>query len=546
MILTEGSLVYRGIRPLQKLGATAIGIAVNNPFVNMQQRVPLRLNVVPPDPWAGEAQRGRDIIAGIFRFSGQSIEKENLSWLPVGAKPEWLAELHGFEWLRDLRSVGGDRARRMAREMAASWIETCEKPNEISWRADVMGTRLAAWITFHDFFCASADDDFRRNYFTSLARQAKHLSRSLPGDLEGIPLLRALKGLAYTGLALDEGEKRLEYAFKLILQEIRSQILPDGAHISRSPQATFEFLHVLVDLRTALIAAKLDLPDELQHAIDRIAPAVKFYRHGDGSLCQFNGGQEANANIIEATLMHSGARGKAMKSLPHAGYERIAQGRASIVMDIGAAQAKTGRRAHAGLLAFEYSYGKDRVFVNCGTSAAPGKWRELLRSTAAHTTLAVDRRNSCQFDNWGLLSGHLDVRHKASEDEDIAMIEAAHNGYVPRFNLIHRRCLRLRDNGDVMQGEEQLQGKSGVHFAVRFHLHPSIQASLIQDGTEVLLRARSGTGWRFNCNGAKIDIEESVYMSEGDAPRRTLQIALNGVTEGTVSSIVWELRRERI
>lgn len=546
MLLTEGSLIYRGIRPLQKLGATAREIAVNNPFIAIQQKAPVRLNVVPPDPWAGDAQRGRDMVAGVFRFAGQVIEKENLSWQPQGARPEWVAELHGFEWLRDLRSVGGDRARRMAREMAASWLSSYDKPHDIAWRADITGVRLAAWITFHDFFCASADDAFREQYFASLVKQAKHLARHLPGDLSGIPLIRALKGLAYTGLALDEGEKRLEYAFKLILQEIRHQILPDGAHVSRSPQATFEFLQVLVDLRTALTAARLDIPDDLQHAIDRIAPAVKFYRHADGALCQFNGGQECNGSIIEATLMHSGARGKAMKSLPHAGYDRITLGRSSLVMDVGAAQSRTGRRAHAGLLSFEYSYGKDRVFVNCGTSDAPGKWRELLRSTAAHTALVAEHRNSCPFDDWGLMSGHLDIKHRNRADEDMAVIEATHNGYMPRFGLMHARIVQLLEGGDVLAGEERLQGRSGLHFAVRFHLHPSIQASAIQDGTEILLRAKSGTGWRFRCAGARLDIEDSVYMSEGETPRRTLQIALNGMTEGTESSVTWELRRDKI
>jgi len=100
------------------------------------------------------------------------------------------------------------------------------------------------------------------------------LSRSLPGELTGLPLMKALRGLAYTGLALEDGDARLEQAFGLILAQINEQILPDGAHISRSPRNTFEFLQCLVDLRTSLIAAKIELPEEIQHAIDRITPAV--------------------------------------------------------------------------------------------------------------------------------------------------------------------------------------------------------------------------------------------------------------------------------
>lgn len=542
MFLTDAGLIYKGIRPLQKL-------VIGNPFagLSLPQKTPDHLRVVPPDPWSGDAQKGRDIVAAIFRFAGQTIEKEDLSWEPAHACPEWVSELHSFEWLRDLRSAGGDRARRMAREMAASWMEMYPKPHDIAWRPDITGLRIAAWISFHDFFCASAGDKFREEYFTSLTRQARHLARALPGNLSGIPMMQALKGLAYSGLCFDDGEGRLQQAFKGIKAQIAEQILPDGSHVSRNPQNTYDFLHILVDLRTSLTSAREEVPPELQHAIDRIAPAVKFFRHGDGCFALFNGAQEGSAGICDSTLMHSGARGKAMSSLPHCGYDKITQGRSSLIMDIGLPPApKYAERVHAGLLSFEYSFGKDRVFVNCGTSQVAGRWRTLLRSTAAHTAVTLDHRNSCPIESGpGLCVTRPEVRHKHAEDDDVAMIEASHNGYVPRYGITHRRCVRLLENGEKLVGEEQLLGKSGVDFAVRFHLHPNIQASLICGGNEVLLRARSGTGWRFVCDGAPVALEESVYGGTGETPRRSQQIVLSGITEGGPTNIPWELKREK-
>jgi len=549
MFLTESRLIFRGIRPLQRLGETARNLALSNPLAAMvlPPRVTGELRSVPPDPWPGDARRGRDMVAGIFHFAGQTIAKDDLSWEPLQASPEWLAELHGFEWLRDLRSVGGERARRMAREMVSTWLARYPKHHELAWRADIIGARLKSWISFHDFFCASADDEFRKNYFSSLLRQTRHLARALPGNLSGIPLMQALKGLAYTGLALEEGEERLEQAFNGILQQIREQILPDGGHISRSPQATFEFLQCLVDLRAALISAKMEMPEELQHTIDRVAPAVKFFRHGDGALAQFNGGQEGNAHLCETTLMHSGARGKAMQSLPHSGYERIIQGRSSVIMDTGVPLVSSYcERAHAGLLSFEYSFGRDRVIVNCGTSAAEGKWRRVLRSTLAHSTLTADNRNSCQFNAEGMLSGRPGVSAGRQENQDTALIEASHNGYVPRFGLLHRRCVRLREQGDIVCGEDQLAGKSGVPFAVRFHLHPGILASLTADGEEALLRTKSGMSWRFKAAGARPEIEESIYACKGEIPSPSLQIVLTGQTTGPTTTVSWEMKREKI
>ncbi len=550
MLLTESHLIFRGVRPLQRLGTAVRDLAFDYPFSGTLLLTPRgtgRLRTIPPDPWPGDAQLGRDMAAGIFRFVGHTLEKENLSWEPEGAPAEWISALHGFEWLRDLRSVGGERARRMAREMVTLWIARYPKFHATAWRADITGLRLTSWIAFHDFFCASADDEFRKDYFSSLTRQARHLARALPGNLSGIPLLRALKGLAYTGLALEDGEERLEQACSGILHQIREQILPDGGHISRSPQATFEFLQCLVDLRAALIFAGTELPEELQHAIDRIAPAVKFFRHGDGVLAQFNGGQAGNAHLCEITLMHSGARGKAMESLPHCGYERITQGRARMIMDTGLPMAPAySHQAHAGLLGFEYSFGRERVIVNCGTSAVPGKWRHMLRSTLAHSTLIVENCNSCQIDSGGILSSRSTVQARRQEDADVALIEARHTGYVPRFGLIHRRCVRLQDQGNILCGEDQLTGKTGMFFAVRFHLHPGIHASRVEESEEILLRSASGMTWRFKAIGFTPDIEESVYGDAGILPVPSLQIVLTGQTAGSTTTVEWEMRREKL
>lgn len=548
--LADIGLIYKGIRPLQKLGAQARDLAetLQSPIKRMREEMPTRLLVVPPDPWAGDAQRGRDMIGGVFRFGGQVIARDSLSWEPLGAKPEWLYDLHSFEFLRDLRSVGGDRARRMAREMVASWLSQYAKLSGPTARADIIGVRLSSWISFHDFFCASADDLFRENYFTSLVRQAKHLQRILPGHLTGIPLMRALKGLAYSGITLEDGEDRLDTAFRLILREIREQILPDGCHASRSPQATFEFLQILVELRTAMTAARIPLPEAVQGAIDRLVPAVRFFRHGCGAFAQFNGGQEGNANICDATLMHSGARGKALKTLPHGGYDKIYQGRAQILLDIGQPQAdgRHNDRAHAGLLSFEYSYGKDRVFVNCGSSPFAGTWRDMLRTTAAHSALVVDCRNAFHVDGKGNLGEKIDITHRKSDDGRVALLETSHTAYRSRFGLTHRRRLCLQDNGDVLSGEDTIEGRAGVPYTLRFHLHPNIQASLVQEGDEILLRARSGTGWRFAAEGAKLALEDSVHMAVGEAPRRSLQIVISGTTKSEHVSQPWVLRREKL
>jgi uncharacterized heparinase superfamily protein len=81
-----------------------------------------------------------------------------------------------------------------------------------------------------------------------------------------------------------------------------------------------------------------------------------------------------------------------------------------------------------------------------------------------------------------------------------------------------------------------------IPFAVRFHVHPDIRASMAQDGASVILLLPSGDGWRFRATGGSVSLEESVYLGSGDAVRRTEQIVVSGDFSGDPTRIQWALR----
>lgn len=112
--------------------------------------------------------------------------------------------MHGFEWLRDLRALGGEEARQQARWLTESWIYYHQKWSPHAWRADMCGSRIAMWISYFEFFVEVAGPE---DLFDSLSKQARHLSRVLQRDVAGVPMLRAIKGLLYAGLAC-EGRER--------------------------------------------------------------------------------------------------------------------------------------------------------------------------------------------------------------------------------------------------------------------------------------------------------------------------------------------------
>lgn len=525
-----------------------------NPFygLTLRGRQPDRLRLIPPDPWSGDPAVGKALLDGDFHLAGAWLSLGADPWGPSRAKGERnLAALHGFPWLADLRALASNAARDRARALIVGWILHHGRWNRLTWRPDVLGRRIAAWVASGDFLLGAADEDFRDRFLGSLAAQARHLVRAADTAGPTAGALAAVKGLIYAGLALPGQDKALALGLRSLEAEIARQILPDGGHYQRSPSLHMAVLRDLADIRTALVAARAEIPATLLGAIDRMAPMLRTYRHSDGALAVFNGGWEEDRRLVDSVLSQAGARGQAISSAPHSGYQRLAAGRAVVLMDTGMPPPEgVDREAHAGSLAFEMSAGKERLVVNCGSFAGDdGGWRAALRATAAHSTATLGDLNSTEIRKDGAMAGRVaQVAAARGEMDGMVWLEASHEGYVKPFGVIHRRRLRLDPSGELLEGEDELArtgtGKDGGEpFCLRFHLHPDTRASLVGDETSVLLRLGSGAGWRFQAWGGKVGLEESVYWGRPDAARRTEQITVSGLLGPRGARLKWRISR---
>lgn len=519
-------------------------------------RTPRDLILVPPDAWPGSADCGAAIVNGEFSFIGQTVRGGLRAWRPGGMSEAWLAELHGFDWLRDLRALGGDSARRQARDLVGDWLVRQSNWHEVAWRPDVLGSRLFAWLGQHDFFCASAEDAYRQNYLASLARQAKHLSRVLPRGTDGAGLILAAKGLVAAGLSLPGHDAWIAQGLRLLERACAQQILADGGHISRNPAIQTQVLRHLVDTRSTLLAAQREVPAFLMAAIDRTAPFLRMLRHNDGGLALFNGGNEGHGWLIDMLLAQADSRGRPLTSAPHSGFERIVANRTIVLMDTGVpAPGQADASAHASTLAIEISIGRERIIVNCG--ARPGArepWTQVQRSTAAHSTMIVDDTNSSDVlatSKAGRRPGNVAIDR--NDENGNIWLSASHDGYGPLFGVTHQRRLYIDASGEDIRGEDSMvlegDGKRPPRgYALRFHLHPSVQASLVQNGSAVLLRPPSGVGWRLVAEGGTVSLAESVYLGGNDEIRRSEQIVVSGVFDppdgdGAIARVKWALKK---
>ncbi len=484
------------------------------------------------DPWPGDATVGARLIKGELEIGGAVKVLRPGGWADLAGSPVMRSAANGFTWLRDLRALGTDAARLRARALVTDWIAN-PPVDFIAQRPDVAGARIAAWLGHYEFFAATADDAFRQRLMGRLVADARSLSAALPAEELDARALTAMKGLVAAAVTLREHTGFLTRALRFLPQEIARQVLPDGCHAERSPAAQLSALQDLTEIRALLQISQTTPPPVLANAIERMAPALRMMRHGDGGLCLFNGSREESGPLIDLVLTQAGRAGRGPSVLTDGGFHRLQAGRSVLIVDCGVpAPSGLDRLAHAGTLSMELSIGRDRLIVNCGAFiAGPPEWRDASRSTAAHSTLVIGDHNSSELKPEGLGRRPTTVEVQRQEAAGAHWLDVSHDGWRRSFNAVHRRRLYVSESGEDIRGEDMIESPEPQPFTLRFHLHPEVQASIQQDGGTVLLRLRSGSFWRLRADGARLNMEETIYLG-GAEPRRGEQIVLTGFADG--------------
>ncbi len=314
-------------------------------------RVPADLRLRVGQRWPGDAKRGAAIAGGEIELAGELVRNPSPRWYPPSAGPEWLAAWHAFGWISDLAAAGGT-ARDAARDLVQGWIAENTSWNSVAWRSDILATRIFAWIVhFDEIAKRNQDDALRRAMLASLVAQLRHLARTASWEVAGAGRLRALKGLVAGMSVLGSPEPRLARTLKTLERELSVQILPDGGHLSRSPSLQLQVLQDLIDTRVVLRAGQIEVPGALKEAIERMAPMLRFFRHGDRRLALFNDSLEQDGVLIDLVLTRSETKGRAPAHAPDTGFERLQVFKSLVLVDTGKPPPRGfDDHAHAGTL----------------------------------------------------------------------------------------------------------------------------------------------------------------------------------------------------
>lgn len=490
-----------------------------------------------PPCWLGNADLGRAIVAnGVWTLNKQTAHCGTMPWGDKIQGKGFIKDAHSFDWLWDMRAVGGSESIKTAQTITAQWLKSGVIDWAVSWQSDVVARRLVAWLTHYDYFFAGSDDRLKYDLLHSMGQQARHLRRVAGYQGRGLKRIVALRSLVVVEMFLPTNHDNIQMAHARLQAELQRQILPDGMHVQRSPMIHFQTLRHLVALKASILSAGETVPDYLQTTIERMIPMVHFFRQQDGGFAIFNHSNEHQSDDIDAILGLADVRPRAVMESPDGGFQRLQAGRLSVWLDVGNVPTHgLHKQCSAGAMAFNMAYGKHRIVVNAGAGVADDEENRLkLRETPMQSTLTIGGKNCLGLDSRGFVTGGYDkIWGERFDEGGNTLIAGGHDGYKKQFGVIHKRRIYASKSGDDVRGEDIIStttvGKKGHEFAIYFHLHPHVQVSIMHNKSSALLRLKNGMGWRFMCRGATMRLEESTYYGYLGKPVKNSRIVLEGI-----------------
>lgn len=530
------------------------------PGLQMAKCTGLGLNL--PALVDGDASRAPELYRGCFELAGCRVMLRGGSVfaLQEPRPASFDIALHGFAYLHDLKAGQGQLHRVYARGLIAEWLEHRAWRQPVARSAQTASWRMINWVQCAPFLLNGASRSLELAFFASLTAQTRSMLRK--GSAAALPQDRLLAAIALAYAVF--GTSGLESLHKTVLQrlahELDNQVLSDGGHVSRNGEVLCLLLGLLVPLRRAMQDAYMEVPAAMHAAIERMLPMLRFLRHNDGRLAVFQGVTRTHAGLIKAILANDSIGGKPLSHAQVSGFARLSHGQTSLIMDTGQpVLPSVSATAAASPLALEFCDGPHRIVVNCGSRPVEeSEWQLAARLTSAHSTICLGNTDTSHVADGALFRRLFrtpamlqrgGVEAELCTEAPGSVITARHSCYEAPFGLICQRRVFLSADGHDMRGEDVFLPADAIdtdvldpEFRIRFHLHPSVKATLSRDGASIMMVLPNKTGWKFSARGGQLSLSNSLYLPDVRTPRPTQQIVISGIA-GRPDRVQWAFKR---
>lgn len=482
--------------------------------------------VFPPRP----AEVSRDPEGWAFCFLGRGLRMgPTIDWLQSDNRPEtqlWRMNLHYMEYLESLPDA--DFA-----AIVEQWIAGnppyLRGAYEAGWNAYALSLRTLVWMQ-QLAVRPQLDSRLCKGMVRSLGQQVAWLERHLERDIGGNHLLKNIKTLLWASSFFEgvDADRWRKLGLRLLRAEIGHQFLPDGMQYERSPSYHCQVFADLLEIRRALGSDPLG--GLLDQTIRKAAEVIADLVHPDGFVAQFGDAGLTMAyppvQCLQACrdLLDFAPSPRSCFAFGEAGYYGARRDGEVIVVDAGILGPDSlPGHAHGDMLAFEWSLGGQRVFVDQGVyEYVAGGRRAASRASANHNTVSL--KGFDQADFFGAFRmgarGRITVLEYCSTSAGF-VIEAEHDGFTREGGPVHRRRFEWTP-GRIRIDDRLIGGEPGAACAT-FLLAPSVAASVEPDGE---IRLHFGASSMQGRSSHPVSVVPAVWWPDMGVERSTRRLVM--------------------
>ena len=451
-------------------------------FTQVYHRIKYRL-VIPKrvaTPWEGafaqvdlvnfpKKQKSLSLSEGMWSFSflnlEQSFSKDSIDWSFGDYGMLWTYNLNYFDWLHQ-----PGMSIEQGLESLNQFYATPSRKNPIILHPYPTSLRIINTAKFISKWSIT-----EKWLYNELVSDLKFLSGRLEYHLLANHLLENAFALYIGGLITNQGEF-IQKGKKLLVRELKEQVLNDGMHYERSPMYHLIILEKLMDALNFAKATNDDLESTLKsYAVRMTGLAINWEDLDRIPMME----DSAYGIALDVPKILGYAKRLLKKDYPSkcrelkdSGYRKLINDNFTLFANVGPiSPAYQPGHAHADELNFEFFYKGVPVIVDTGVSTYEKNERRLLeRTTSSHNCVVLGGNSS---DVWSGFRVGKRAKVKISLDDNQKLM-ATHDGFG---TLISRSWdssvsgqMTLTDTLVYQSTSKGFNGKGYLHFHPNVHL----------------------------------------------------------------------------
>jgi len=499
-----------------------------------------------------EYQPSSSLLDSLIRYDKKKINIENYSlnkiWDNKNLKKKDYKNLNSFFWLfsLDLKSSKKD-----TQNVILQWIEKNYRYNSKSWEADIVAKRIIAWTSNSRLTYEDSTTEYKYKFNSIIKKQINHLINEIEGSEWVDDKIIGCAAIILTGLSYQDKGGYLKIGLNLLKKLIKFSFDSDGFPKSRNIRQLNFYLKYFILIREWFKESQSEIPDFINETIYYLGQAYAFTWQNNKVDLLFNGNHETNNFYFDHYLKKLGYSFKKQNN-ELGGYVVLNNKKTSLVMDVGSSpDKKFSSNYQAGALSFEIISNGKKLICNSGYFQDQNhQLNELSKSSAMHSTLILDDSSSCKFrknkNESSIISHGLKILKKnVAFEKNYWKINAAHDGYLKQYGIIHERVLEFYPEQIKFVGHDKIIYKNNIKdlkFEIRFHLKPDVKIMKTQDNKSILIDL-DGEGWKFNSDNHNINIDNGLYIGKKDSFINNQNIVISGMTNDENQTIKWEITK---